>query len=106
MKDFWGNAWFSGEQMEGSVFGNGVSNIDKRKLTVNELSMRGGAAGEEIIRTLQSLVGRSANFIVAQQKSCDPNPKLTPPPPGDLMICPLARKPRSSNDTTAYMFIY
>ena len=81
MKDFWGNAWFSGEQMEGSVFGNGVSNIDKRKLTVNELSMRGGAAGEEIIRTLQSLVGRSANFIVAQQKSCDPNPKLTPPPP-------------------------
>ena len=31
--------------MEGSVFGNGVSNIDKRKLTVNELSMRGGAAG-------------------------------------------------------------
>ena len=106
MKDFWGNAWFSGEQMEGSVFGNGVSNIDKRKLTVNELSMRGGAAGEEIIRTLQSLVGRSANFIVAQQKSCDPNPKLTPPPPGDIMICPLARKPRSSNDTTAYMFIY
>ena len=105
MKDFWGNAWFSGEQMEGSVFGNGVSNIDKRKLTVNELSMRGGAAGEEIIRTLQSLVGRSANFIVAQQKSCDPNPKLTPPP-GDIMICPLARKPRSSNDTTAYMFIY
>ena len=55
--------------------------MDKRKLTVNELSMRGGAAGEEIIRTLQSLVGRSANFIVAQQKSCDPNPKLTPPPP-------------------------
>lgn len=45
MKDFWGNAWFSGEQMEGSVFGNGVSNMDKRKLTVNELSMRGGAAG-------------------------------------------------------------
>ena len=45
MKDFWGNAWFSGEQMEGSVFGNGVSNIDKRKLIVNELSMRGGAAG-------------------------------------------------------------
>ena len=93
MKDFWGNAWFSGEQMEGSVFGNGVSNMDKRKLTVNELSMRGGTAGggwgsgggvgqrgEEIIRTLQSLVGRSANFIVAQQKSCDPNPKLTPPP--------------------------
>ena len=112
MKDFWGNAWFSGEQMEGSVFGNGVSNMDKRKLTVNELSMRGGAAGggvgqrgEEIIRTLQSLEGRSANFIVAQQKSCDPNPKLTPPP-GDIMICPLARKPRSSNDTTAYMFIY
>lgn len=113
VKDFWGNAWFSGEQMEGSVFGNGVSNMDKRKLTANELSMRGGAAGgvgqrgEEIIRTLQSLVGRSANFIVAQQKSCDPNPKLTPPlPPGDIMICPLARKPRSSNDTTAYMFIY
>ena len=45
MKDFWGNAWFSGEQMEGSVFGNGVSNMDKRKLTVNELSMRGGTAG-------------------------------------------------------------
>ena len=45
MKDFWGSAWFSGEQMEGSVFGNGVSNMDKRKLTVNELSMRGGAAG-------------------------------------------------------------
>ena len=65
-----------------------------------------GQRGEEIIRTLQSLVGRSANFIVAQQKSCDPNPKLTPPPPGDIMICPLARKPRSSNDTTAYMFIY
>ena len=88
MKDFWGNAWFSGEQMEGSVFGNGVSNMDKRKLTVNELSMRGGTAGggvgqrgEEIIRTLQSLVGRSANFIVAQQKSCDPNPKLPPPSP-------------------------
>ena len=89
--------------------------MDKRKLTVNELSMRGGTAGgggvgqrgEEIIRTLQSLVGRSANFIVAQQKSCDPNPKLPPPlPPGDIMICPLARKPRSSNDTTAYMFIY
>lgn len=73
------------------------------------MGQRGGGVGqrgEEIIRTLQSLVGRSANFIVAQQKSCDPNPKLTPPPPGDIMICPLARKPRSSNDTTAYMFIY
>lgn len=45
MQDFLGNAWFSGEQMEGSVFGNGVSNMDKRKLTVNELSMRGGTAG-------------------------------------------------------------
>ena len=42
MKDFWGNAWFSGEQMEGSVFGNGVSNMDKRKSTVNELGQRGG----------------------------------------------------------------
>ena len=45
MKDFWGTAWFSGEEMEGSVFADGVSNMHKRKLAANELLMRGGTAG-------------------------------------------------------------
>ena len=45
VKDFWGTAWFSGEEMEGSVFADGVSNMHKRKLAANELLMRGGTAG-------------------------------------------------------------
>lgn len=62
MKDFWGNAWFSGEQMEGSVFGNGVSNMDKRKLTVNELSMRGGAAGGRDHKNITEPCGEISKF--------------------------------------------
>ena len=78
------------------------------KWTVNEGWDSGGVGqrGEEIIRTLQSLVGRSPKFYRGTTKIMwTPLPPPSPPP-SDIMTGPLARKPRSSNDTTPYMFIY
>ena len=112
MKDFWGTAWFSGEEMEGSVFANGVSNMHKRKLAANELLMRGGtaggggAAGGRDHKNITEPCGKITKILSWHNQNHVNTPSAPLSPPSDIMTGPLARKPRSSNDTTPYMFIY
>ena len=66
----------------------------------------GGAAGGRDHKNITEPCGKITKILSWHNQNHVNTPSAPLSPPSDIMTGPLARKPRSSNDTTPYIFIY